>query len=231
MAESTLVLVPAIVKTWVQSLAESTGQDVETLEYTLGMFLTYPLGMIMVSLPHGKVKHLFSFLLGAFLLQFTIGKQWLHQLVTSLACYLLFAVLPPKISKTVVPVFLMLYMTAGHLHRQYINYLGWDMDFTGPQMVLTIKLYSLAYNLYDGHLIAKGTPDRAAKKCAPWAVNGLPGIIEFLGYSFCFATILAGRVTSTNPTPPLATVLSFTIRTVNLRGRSRPTYGQRYVLS
>lgn len=192
MAESTLVLVPAIVKTWVQSLAESTGQDVETLEYTLGMFLTYPLGMIMVSLPHGKVKHLFSFLLGAFLLQFTIGKQWLHQLVTSLACYLLFAVLPPKISKTVVPVFLMLYMTAGHLHRQYINYLGWDMDFTGPQMVLTIKLYSLAYNLYDGHLIAKGTPDRAAKKCAPWAVNGLPGIIEFLGYSFCFATILAG---------------------------------------
>jgi len=73
---------------------------------------------------------------------------------------------------------MMIYITAGHLHRQYINYLGWDMDFTGPQMVLTMKLYSLAYNLYDGEQIRKGKEDRAAKKCADVAVTSLPGIIE-----------------------------------------------------
>merc|ERR1712160_196297 len=100
--------------------------------------------------------------------------------------YVMLLILPPKVSKTAVPVFTMIYMTFGHLHRQYINYLGWDMDFTGPQMVLTMKLYSLAYNLYDGELANKGNEDRAAKKCASVAVTSLPGIIEYLGYTFCF---------------------------------------------
>mmetsp|Transcript_30358 Transcript_30358/g.55002 ORF Transcript_30358/g.55002 Transcript_30358/m.55002 type:complete len:502 (+) Transcript_30358:111-1616(+) len=188
----TVVLVPGFVKEAVESLSQQTGQDVETLEYLLGMFLCYPLGMIMLSLPHGKVKHLFSFILGAFLLQFTIGIQWIHQLISSMLVYVMFLVLPAKTAKTLVPIFMMAYITAGHLHRQYINYLGWDMDFTGPQMVLTMKLYSLAYNLYDGELINKGKEDRAAKKCASVAVHSLPGIIEYLGYTFCFATVLAG---------------------------------------
>jgi hypothetical protein len=170
--------VPAFVKEGVESLSQTTGQDVETLEYLLGMLICYPLGMIMLSLPHGKVKHLFSFILGAFLLQFTIGIQWIHQLISSLVAYVIFLILPAKTAKTLVPIFAMVYITAGHLHRQYINYLGWDMDFTGPQMVLTMKLYSLAYNLYDGELIKKGKADRAAQKCASTAVASLPGIIE-----------------------------------------------------
>ena len=170
--------VPAFVKEGVESLSQTTGQDVETLEYLLGMLLCYPLGMIMLSLPHGKLKHLFSFILGAFLLQFTIGIQWIHQLISSLVAYAIFLIFPAKTAKTLVPVFAMVYITAGHLHRQYINYLGWDMDFTGPQMVLTMKLYSLAYNLYDGELIQKGKADRAAQKCASTAVTSLPGIIE-----------------------------------------------------
>lgn len=191
-AAPTVVLVPGFVKTQVEALSEAIGFDVETLEYTLGMFLCYPLGLIMLALPYGKMKHAFSFLLGAFLLQFTIGTQWIHQLITSVVVYIMFLVLPAKLAKTVVPVFLMIYITLGHLHRQYINYLGWDMDFTGPQMVLTIKLYSLAYNLYDGEVLATGGNDRASKKCAKFAVSKLPGILEFMGYTFCFATVLAG---------------------------------------
>ena len=58
--------------------------------------------------------------------------------------------------------------------------------------VLAMKLYSLSYNIYDGSLIKEGNPTRATKKCAPLAVDGIPGIIEFLGYTFNFSTILAG---------------------------------------
>jgi len=193
-AAPTVVLVPGFVKEAVGSLSESTGQDVETLEYLLGLLICYPLGLIMLGLPYGKVKHIFSFLLGAFLLQFTIGVQWIHQLISSLIAYVMFLVLPAETAKTLVPIFTMVYITAGHLHRQYINYLGWDMDFTGPQMVLTMKLYMLAYNLYDGHeLRTKGDKaNRASKKCANVALDGLPGIVEYLGYTFCFASILAG---------------------------------------
>merc|ERR1712176_484041 len=80
----------------------------------------------------------------------------------------------------------------GHLHRQYINYLGWDLDFTGTQMVLTQKLYMIGYNIYDGEILSKGKEDRAAKKCAPFALKKVPGLIEFLGYAFCFSNLLAG---------------------------------------
>ena len=91
-------------------------------------------------LPFGRVKHLFSFLLGAFLLQFVLGVQWIHHLISTLACYLCFALLPPSINKYLVPSIAIGYCIVGHVHRQYINYMGWDLDFTGAQMVLTIKV-------------------------------------------------------------------------------------------
>jgi len=192
LAEQTVVLVPGFVDTQIDALSESIGFDKETLSYTLGMFACYPLGFIMLMLPYGKLRHAFSFILGTFLLQFTIGKQWIHHAITSLVVYVMLLILPSKVSKIAVPAFTMLYMTFGHLHRQYINYLGWDLDFTGCQMVLTMKLYSLAYNIYDGHQLATGKADRAAKKCADVSIEKIPGIIEYLGYTFNFSTILAG---------------------------------------
>lgn len=40
--------------------------------------------------------------------------------------------------------------TISHIYRQYEDYLGWTLDYTGPQMILTLKLTSIAYNLKDG---------------------------------------------------------------------------------
>lgn len=151
--------------------------------------------MIMNLLPYGYIRHIFSFLLGTFLLQFTLGVQWIHQLITSLIVYGFLLILPRKLNTTVVPIFIMLYMVCGHLHRQYTNYLGYDLDFTGAQMVLTQKLYMIAYNLYDGEVLTNkkaGVDDRAAKKCADFSLPKLPGIIEFLGYTFCFSNVLSG---------------------------------------
>ena len=139
----------------------------------------------MTSLPYGMIRHLFSFLFGAFLLQFTLGVQWIHQLITSLIVYGMMLVLPRKFNTIAVPAFAMLYLVFGHLHRQYTNYLGYDLDFTGAQMVLTQKVYMLAYNLYDGQCLASGKENRAAKKCEAFAVKKLPSLLEFLPSSRC----------------------------------------------
>lgn len=192
MAECTVVLVPEFLKAQVATVADAAGMDVETVSYVLGMFSCYPLGLIMSLIPFGTPRHLFSFLLGAFILQFTLGVQWIHYLISSLSAYALILILPRKTLKTALPVFAMAYMCLGHLHRQYINYLGWDLDFTGSQMVLTQKLCMIGYNLYDGELLAKGREDRAAKKCAPFALKDVPGLLEFLGYTFCFSNLLCG---------------------------------------
>jgi hypothetical protein len=36
----------------------------------------------------------------------------------------------------------------------HIDYLGWAVDLTGPQMILTIRLMAFAFNLYDGGVMA-----------------------------------------------------------------------------
>lgn len=193
--EKTVILVPEAVSSQVGTVADMIGMDTETISYVLGMFLCYPLGLIMLGIPYGKSRHLFSFLLGAFLLQFTLGVQWIHHFISSLVAYALILVLPRKTLKTVLPAFAVIYISLGHLHRQYINYLGWDLDFTGSQMVLTQKLYMIAWNLYDGERLSQGKDFRGSKKLGKFALKETPGLLEFLGYTFCFSTILAGPAT------------------------------------
>lgn len=154
--------------------------------------MCYPLGAIMHRLPHGPIRHFFSFFFGVFLLQFVVGVQWIHQLITSLVVYLMFMVLPRSVNKWLVPIFVMGYCVMGHLHRQYVNYLGWDLDFTSSQMVITQKLFMMAYNLYDAEVLASGKESRASKKCEKYSLKELPNILEFLGYTFCFSCILSG---------------------------------------
>mmetsp|Transcript_7988 Transcript_7988/g.22950 ORF Transcript_7988/g.22950 Transcript_7988/m.22950 type:complete len:501 (+) Transcript_7988:100-1602(+) len=190
--EKTVILAPPFLKDYVSVVADAVGMDIDTVTYVFGFFLCYPLGIIMNQIPYGNMRHAYSFVVGAFLLQFTVGVQWVHQMISAVLAYTMILVLPRKSLTYVLPVFAMTYMTLGHLHRQYINYLGWDLDFTSAQMVVTQKLYMIAFNLYDGEMIAKGTPDRAAKKCSKYALKEVPSFLEFLGYLFCFSNCLAG---------------------------------------
>ena len=187
-----LFTVPGILREQVLILSDLLGFDVPTLNITLGLFMCYPLGAIMNKLPYGPIRHFFSLFFGVFLLQFVVGVQWIHQLITSLVVYLMFMTLPRKVNKWLVPAFVMLYCILGHLHRQYVNYLGWDLDFTSGQMVITQKLYMMAYNLYDAEVLASGKESRASKKCEQFSLSKLPNILEFLGYTFCFSCVLGG---------------------------------------
>jgi hypothetical protein len=54
------------------------------------------------------------------------------------------------------------YMVACHVYRMYVSYMSGIFDFTGTQMVLTMKLTSFAYNMFDGHYDAKVTQQLTA---------------------------------------------------------------------
>jgi MBOAT, membrane-bound O-acyltransferase family len=184
--------VPQLVKDQVVVLSDALGFDVETCAFTLCLFLCYPFGIIMNMLPYGNVRHAYSFLVGCFFCQLTVGSQWVHFLISTLAVYFMLLLLPRKTSATVVPVFVMGYCVLGHLHRQYVDYLGWTLDFTGTQMVLTQKLWMIAYNIFDGEVLAQGKESRAAQKCAPFSLKEVPNLLEYMGYMFCFSNILTG---------------------------------------
>ena len=70
-------------------------------------------------------------------------------------------------------------------------------------MVLTMKLTSFAYNLYDGtydhkRVFGNYNSDKDQKKAKiyaerkKFAIEGIPNMLEFFGYIYCFTCILAG---------------------------------------
>ena len=62
-------------------------------------------------------------------------------------CYFCFQVFSPSVNRYLVPAIAISYCIVGHLHRQYINYMGWDLDFTGPQVRGCIRCRRAAHNI------------------------------------------------------------------------------------
>ena len=116
--------------------------------------------------------------------------------------YLICALAPKKTIGPLAFLFVMGYMIGAHAYRMYVSYLTGVFDFTGTQMVLTMKLTSFAWNYYDGTADNKNVfPDvphadkRKAKVYADrkkFAITSLPDPLAFFGYIFCFTCILAG---------------------------------------
>jgi len=156
----------------------------------------------MYALPSKELKHLFSLLVGLALVQWIFGPDWIHSLLSSAVTYLICALAPKKYIHVLVFVWVMGYMTGAHAYRMYVSYLSGIFDFTGTQMVLTMKLTSFAYNLYDGtadrERVFPATPyadkrlSRLYNERRRFAIRQLPNPLEFFGYVFCFTCILAG---------------------------------------
>lgn len=42
------------------------------------------------------------------------------------------------------------YLSCIHIHRQYFDYGSYSVDITGPLMIITQKVTSLAFSIHDG---------------------------------------------------------------------------------
>ena len=87
---------------------------------------------------------------GLLLLRYVYSKDWIHGVISSLVTYLICLISPRKHVHLYVFVWAMGYMTFSHLYRMVFFYMVDQFDFTRTQMVLTMKLTSFAFNLYDG---------------------------------------------------------------------------------
>ena len=176
----------------VEYLAETFGFEIGLMTYVVGILMTFPLGFIMSFIPFGTCKHISAALLGSYLLYFTLGEQWLHILRTTTISYLMICMLPRSVTKYALPVFALSYCSYAHINRQ-LNDVEWD--FSCAQMMLTIKLYSIAWNLWDGEQLTNNTNlERATINCKQFAIYETPSLIEFFGYCLNFSTCLIGPV-------------------------------------
>ncbi len=170
-------------------------------KYMLGFFLMYPVGALFRLLPKNKIlKNLFSLTMGILVQQFVFGADWIHPALTCSVCYFICFFGPRKYFASIVFFWMMLYLTCSHIYIMYTSYLSPDMDYTNVQMVVTMKMTSFAYNLYDGTVDAKNvfsddhseSQRKLYQSRRRFAIQKIPDLADFFGYVYCFTCILAG---------------------------------------
>ncbi|XP_052505149.1 lysophospholipid acyltransferase 2 [Budorcas taxicolor] len=140
------------------------------------------------------IRHVVATLLGLYLALFCFGWYALHFLVQSGISYCIMIIIGVENMHKYCFVFALGYLTVCQITRVYIfDYGQYSADFSGPMMIITQKITSLAYEIHDG-MFRKDeelTPSQRGL-----AVRRMPSLLEYLSYNCNFMGILAGPLCS-----------------------------------
>lgn len=226
--ESTYVFKFPAIDAQLQVVADGQGMDLNMIKFLLCFFLTYPGALVLglVDSKFAKIKHMISGGLGIMMMQWVFGSTWIHSFITTLLTFFICNVAPKRIIGPLAFTVILGYLVMCHTYAMYINYLrdipyvSFPLDFTGAQMVLTMKLTSFAYNYADGYredlfptesrrkdmndkikleenpkkkaALARLERTRQGHKKYALQPADHPGLLEFIGYIYCFPTIQVG---------------------------------------
>lgn len=197
MDASDQVLTPAPLLRFVGAAAGAAGVSHGEIRLFLGLLAAYPLALTWRALPAGpgpltgasgaRIRHIFSVLVGGWLLMFVNGPQALVNLATIVLCYACMAA-GGRRSAVAVSVLAMGMLSAGHLYRQITAYLEWTLDWTLVGMVTTQKVMGLAFNVRDG-----GEDEaKLSKKQKALSVKELPSFLEYMSFMLFPASVTIG---------------------------------------
>ncbi|XP_029109832.1 lysophospholipid acyltransferase 2b isoform X1 [Scleropages formosus] len=142
------------------------------------------------------VRHVVATLLGFYFALFCFGWYALHFLVQSGITYGIMILSGVEHMHKYCLVVALGYLSICQITRVYVfDYGMYSADFTGPMMVITQKITSLAFEMHDGMA-------RKEEQLTPsqqyLAVRRMPSLLEYLSYNCNFMGILAGPTCSYN---------------------------------
>lgn len=189
------------------AVAGATGLDESSARFAISLYLALPLAAVNGLLPAGAPRHAWCAATGLLLYMFAFGAQYAAFLATAAAVYAVLVGTAPLRALDgwrhwLAAVFAFGCLTLRHLSRMDVT--ANSVDDSVLHMMLTVKLYTLAYNLYDGRQdaarLAATAADPAASAGAKAlaadrlarAVSRLPSPLEFLGYLLNPTSLLVG---------------------------------------
>jgi len=97
--------------------------------------------------------------------------------------------LPHKQAPWIILASMLLHLAYGHIYRQLYSYLEFGLDWTLPQMMMVVKLTSLAWAYHDGQIPEEklDRPEWKQKR-----VEKLPSFLEYYSFVFFFVGFLTG---------------------------------------
>ncbi|XP_021080693.1 lysophospholipid acyltransferase 1 isoform X1 [Mesocricetus auratus] len=137
-----------------------------------------------------EVRHALATLLGIYFVVFCFGWYAVHLFVLVLMCY--GVMVTASVSNIHRYSFLvaMGYLTICHISRIYIFHYGiLTTDFSGPLMIITQKITTLAFQIHDG--LGRKAEDLSAEQHR-LAVKVKPSLLEYLSYHLNFMSVIAG---------------------------------------
>ncbi|XP_054707299.1 lysophospholipid acyltransferase 6-like [Uloborus diversus] len=136
-----------------------------------------------------EIRHGVALVIGIGLGYFCFGHQISHLVVQATLSYIIMNNSNPQIMHRLVIFVSLMYLSSMHLMRLTYDYGGWTVDVTGPMMITTQKVSSLAFSLHDGlcQNEEKMTPEQRRH-----AVRHVPSVLEFFSYIFHFQALMCG---------------------------------------
>ncbi|KAG8218294.1 MBOAT, membrane-bound O-acyltransferase family-domain-containing protein [Butyriboletus roseoflavus] len=174
------------------ALANALGASVDQIKLISCLLIAYPLGSLFIRIPSSQpgLKHAFNIFISVCFFIPVLHLEWgfLQFLGSVLGTYVIAANFRGSNMPWIVFTFVMGHLTINHLIRVVYG-LGYEtVEITGAQMVLTMKLTTFAWNVYDGRRPQEDLDKWQLEK----RVTKYPTLLEFLGYSFYFPGVLVG---------------------------------------
>ncbi|KDQ14382.1 hypothetical protein BOTBODRAFT_159594 [Botryobasidium botryosum FD-172 SS1] len=173
-------------------LAALIGISSDQLKLIFCLIISYPLGSVFVRIPKSwpAVKHLFNIAVSTW---FLVGLLELWSGTAQLLASILFTYYAAKNLQGpnmpwIVFAVTMSHLTVNHIIRMVGNIGPETVEITGTQMVMTMKLTTFAWNVWDG----RQQEAELDKSQLETRITKFPSLLAFLGYVFYFPGVLVG---------------------------------------
>ncbi|CAK1547187.1 unnamed protein product [Leptosia nina] len=139
-----------------------------------------------------EFRHMVCLVIGLLMGYFCFGKQAIHLSVLPMITYVLFKTISQHLIGNIVLAVSMVYLSCIHLHRQIYHTADYTLDITGPLMVITQRVTSLAYSLQDSHTRKDNATSSAIE--IRNGIEKIPSPLEYFAYTLAFQTLMCGPV-------------------------------------
>ncbi|KAK4982767.1 hypothetical protein LTR28_002640, partial [Elasticomyces elasticus] len=172
-------------------VADKLGASTDELKLIASFLLSYPLAGILKRIPDKKLWQKNVFIIGVSIFYliglFDLWAGVRTLLISSVGAYAIAAYVEGPYMPWIGFVFLMGHMSVNHIHRQTVADPS-QVDITGAQMVLVMKLTAFCWNVYDGTLPEADLTDFQKER----ALKQLPDYLDFAGFVLFFPSLFAG---------------------------------------
>ncbi|XP_045901749.1 lysophospholipid acyltransferase 5 [Micropterus dolomieu] len=172
-----------------ENLSESLGSPEPAVRLILSIIIGYPCALVyrrFLFYQPAAVIHLFHVFSGVALAAFNFGSQIYHSAVCILIQFLMLRLMGRTVTTVLSSfTFQMVYLLAGYYYTATEEY---DIKWTMPHCVLTLKLVGLTFDYYDGGK----EPSQLSSEQKKAALPSVPSLLEVCGFSYFYGGFLVG---------------------------------------